>query len=131
MRKFKDANHERKQKCIITLGVQQVIEFIDGKIATRKQLEENSVMNRFKTNTFKTSLSKRRTSLSPTYTTPKASHGEMKTAKNTINPMSLEQLFGSIRPLATDPSAPLRSEMLKSVSKMANKEGSVDVNRDL
>jgi hypothetical protein len=36
MRKFKDANHERKQKCIITLGVQQVIEFIDGKIATRK-----------------------------------------------------------------------------------------------
>tara|TARA_B110000285_G_C14836397_1_gene473282 strand:- start:294 stop:644 length:351 start_codon:yes stop_codon:yes gene_type:complete len=116
MRKFKDANHERKQKCIITLGVQQVIEFIDGKIATRKQLEENSVMNRFKT-----SLSKRRTSLSP-----RASHGEMKTAKNIISPMSLEQLFGSIRPLASDPSAPLRS-----VSKMANKEGSVDVNRDL
>jgi len=42
------------------------------------------------------------------------------------NPMSLEQLFGSIRPLATDSSAPLRS-----VSKLANKDGSVDVNRDL
>jgi hypothetical protein len=56
----------------------------------------------------------------------------MKSAKDTImnalnnNPMSLEQLFGSIRPLATESSAPLRS-----VSKLANKDGSVDVNRDL
>jgi hypothetical protein len=30
MKKFKDANQERKHKCIITLGVQQVIEFIDN-----------------------------------------------------------------------------------------------------
>jgi hypothetical protein len=60
----------------------------------------------------------------------------MKAAKDTTNasnnnPVSLEQLFGSIRPLATDSSAPFGKSLNKSVSKIANKDGSVDVNRDL